>query len=121
MKFMTFLAALFVAGAAVLFAQYGTLSPCGMLRETARKQGGAVAAVLPDAVIDVALASRYGPLTPAKCVSLLIRNYAGSPSTPAPGTAPSTNAAPVAVVDERGSGSGGETKFYSYRSRQIRT
>jgi hypothetical protein len=58
MKLLLVLAAVV---AATLFAAFGTLSPCGMLRETERKQDGLVA-VLPDAIVDAALAAKYGSL-----------------------------------------------------------
>jgi hypothetical protein len=40
-----------------------------MLRETERKQDG-LAAILPDAIVDAALAAKYGSLTPGKCAQV---------------------------------------------------
>jgi hypothetical protein len=65
MKLLLVLAAVV---AATLFAAFGTLSPCGMLRQTERKQDGLVA-VLPDAIVDAVLAAKYGSLIAAACAS----------------------------------------------------
>lgn len=70
-----------VAGA--VFINYGTLSPCDALRETVRRQDS-LARILPDALITVALEANHGPLTPIKCVGLLLNkqktSVAGAPS-----------------------------------------
>jgi hypothetical protein len=60
-----------------VYLNFGTLSPCGMLRQTVRKQDG-LASVLPDSIIDVFLASQYGELTPGRCIRLLL-NYETAP------------------------------------------
>ncbi|MGO8918298.1 MAG: hypothetical protein ACLQJR_20555, partial [Stellaceae bacterium] len=74
------LAVVIVVGAGVLLFQYGTVSPCGMLRVEARQQatrnGGAAAALtaaLSDSLIDTLLDARYGPLTPGRCLGLVLR------------------------------------------------
>jgi hypothetical protein len=53
-----------------IYLYFGTLSPCGVLRERVR-QADAFAAVLPDSVIDVALAAQYGALSPGRCIACL--------------------------------------------------
>jgi hypothetical protein len=73
-----------VAGA--VFVNYGTLSPCDALRETVRRQDG-LARILPDALITAALEANAGPLTPMKCVGLLL-NKQSTPVASAPATAP---------------------------------
>jgi hypothetical protein len=65
-----------VAGVAALLAlavysNYGTLSPCGVLRETVRQRDG-LAAVLPDSVVDLAMAAQYGALSPGRCIDILL-------------------------------------------------
>jgi predicted lipid-binding transport protein (Tim44 family) len=71
-----------VAGA--VFLNYGTLSPCDALRETVRRQDG-LARILPDAVITAAIEANAGPLTPMKCVGLLLNKQNTSvASAPAP-------------------------------------
>jgi hypothetical protein len=74
--------AVLVAGA--VFVNYGTLSPCDALRETVRRQDG-LARILPDALITAAIEANAGPLTPMKCVGLLLSKQNTSvASTPAP-------------------------------------
>jgi hypothetical protein len=79
MKIMLALVVILVAAGAGLLTRYGTLSPCGMLRQTTReqatRQGGFAAfigTVTSDAVIDGMLAVQYGALTPGRCISILI-------------------------------------------------
>jgi hypothetical protein len=59
--------------AVVAFAYFGTLSPCGILRETARQRDG-LAAVLPDSVVDLVLVGQYGALSPGRCIGILLDN-----------------------------------------------
>src|SRR5713226_9380450 len=68
-----------VAGAGLLLFQYGTLSPCGILRVEARQHaahdgGGAalLATAVSDSVLDTLLAARYGPLTSGRCLGLVL-------------------------------------------------
>jgi hypothetical protein len=68
--------------AALVYWDFGTLSPCGVLRETVRQRDG-LAAVLPDSVVDLALAGQYGALSPGRCLAILMNNL----STPIPGAA----------------------------------
>jgi len=56
---------------------FGTLWPCGVLREAAR-QRDSLAAVLPDSIVDLALAGQYGPLSSDRCVAILMKNL-GTP------------------------------------------
>jgi hypothetical protein len=82
MKLLLVLASVVVVA---LFVAFGTLSPCGMLRETERKQDS-LAAILPDGIVDVALAAKYGSLTPGKCVGLLLNGRGGPASAPVAAT-----------------------------------
>jgi hypothetical protein len=88
LKTLGILAAL-VAGA--VFVNYGTLSPCDALRETVRRQDG-LARILPDALITAALEANHGPLTPVKCVGLLLNKQntsfasASAPAAVVPGS-----------------------------------
>lgn len=73
--------------ATVLYLRYGTVQPCGILRERFRQQmvreggqlGGFVATAIPDNVLDGLLASQYGALTPGHCINLLVN---GQPRQP---------------------------------------
>ena len=58
-----------LVGGAVYW-EYGTISPCGVLRETVRQRDG-LAAVLPDSIVDLALAGQYGELSPGRCLAIL--------------------------------------------------
>jgi hypothetical protein len=59
-----------LVGVLVLYS-YGTLSPCGMLRETVRQRDG-LAAVLPDSIVDLVLEGQYGALSPGRCIGILL-------------------------------------------------
>jgi hypothetical protein len=63
--------------ALVVFWNFGTLSPCGVLREAAR-QRDSLAAVLPDSIIDLGLEGQYGPLSADRCLAVMTRNL-GTP------------------------------------------
>jgi hypothetical protein len=71
-----------------VYLVYGTLSPCGALRESVRNQDG-LARILPDGVVDAMIQANTGPLSPGRCLALLI----GGQQAPAPAMA----AAPVAA------------------------
>jgi hypothetical protein len=79
-----------VLAAGAVYMIYSTLSPCGALRETVRKQDG-LARILPDSVVDVVIESNGGPLSPGRCLALQI----GGQHAPAPTAAVSL---PVAVA-----------------------
>jgi hypothetical protein len=87
-----------VLAAGGVYMNYGTLSPCGALRETVRKQDG-LARILPDSVVDAVIESNAGPLSPGRCFGLLI----GGQHTPAQtvATAPTVAAAPVPQPDRQ--------------------
>jgi hypothetical protein len=61
---------------AIVFMQFGTISPCGMLRENI-KQHDKLAAHLPDGLIEAGMSMQYGNLSPSRCLALL----AGSNNT----------------------------------------
>ncbi len=71
----------------IVYLSFGTLSPCGMLRETVRKHDG-MAAILPDGLVDAALAAQYGELNPGRCIGILLNGnrtqVAAAPATPQP-------------------------------------
>lgn len=59
--------------ALALYFDFGTLSPCGILRETIRQRDG-LAAVLPDSIVNLGLAAQYGELSPGRCVAILLND-----------------------------------------------
>lgn len=71
----------------IVYLSFGTLSPCGMLRETVRKHDG-MAAILPDGLVDAALAAQYGELNPGRCIGILLNgnrtHVAAAPAAPQP-------------------------------------
>jgi hypothetical protein len=75
------------AAVVVVLLKFGTVDPCGIVRAEARQAaereggfGGAVAAAVPDGVIDGIIAAQYGPLSPGRCIVLMLK---GTPSQPA--------------------------------------
>lgn len=81
--------ALLVGLAAVLlYASFGTIDPCGVLRARVRAEAvhsgqfvGFIANAMPDSVIDGLIAAQYGPLSPGRCVALLFGG-GGQPVAP---------------------------------------
>ena len=79
-------------GALVLYLNYGTVAPCGVLRERFRQQavreggrlGSFVATAIPDNVPDGMIAAQYGALSPGHCIDLLAH---GVPNAPVGNTA----------------------------------
>lgn len=67
---MRILGAILLFFGVLIYLGFGTLSPCGILREVARKQDTLVA-MLPDGIIDAALIRNYGALSPGRCLSVL--------------------------------------------------
>lgn len=63
--------------AVVIFWNFGTLAPCGVLREAARQRDN-LAAVLPDSMVDLGLEGHYGPLSDGHCLAVLMKNL-GTP------------------------------------------
>jgi len=51
---------------------FGTLSPCGVLREIARQRDG-FAAILPDGIVDLAIAAQYGEMSSGRCLVVLLK------------------------------------------------
>jgi hypothetical protein len=81
--------------AGVVYFNFGTLSPCGLLREKVR-HGDALAAVLPDSLIDLAITAQFGALSPGRCIELWLNNQTVQPPAQPPQAVvrPSVTAAP---------------------------
>ncbi|QOZ33219.1 hypothetical protein XH92_17340 [Bradyrhizobium sp. CCBAU 53421] len=118
MKFVVgCLVAIIIGGVLLVF---GTVSPCGMLREVQRKQDS-VAAVLPDAVLDLALAAKYGSLTPGKCVALLLQlSRTAKNSVPQQPTQPVAVTKPVQPTDFQTAMQAASTVMAECRDRRLR-
>ena len=68
LRFVTVVAAL---GAVVVYWNFGTFSPCGVLREAMRQRGDLVA-IFPDGVIDFALEAQFGEMSAKRCSAVLL-------------------------------------------------
>lgn len=88
------LALVAIVGIAVLglYLHYGTVAPCGMLRERVRQQvareggqlGSFVVTAMPDNVLDGLIAAQYGALSPGHCLNLLVNGLPEPPRANAP-------------------------------------
>lgn len=76
-------------GLLILALQFGTVTPCGVLRaevrQAAAREGGLtlIVSALPDEAIDALLAARFGPMSPARCLQLTLSGPLVQPE-PAP-------------------------------------
>jgi hypothetical protein len=71
-----------VIGAGIIaYLDYGTLDPCGMMRQKLRREaiakggslGGFLASAMPDNVLDGVVSAEYGkPVTPGFCIGVLL-------------------------------------------------
>ena len=68
--------------AVLVYWNFGTISPCGVLREAVRQRDD-LAAVLPDSIVDLGLVGQYGALSPGRCLAILMTNL----RTPVPNVA----------------------------------
>jgi hypothetical protein len=84
---MKTLGAIAILIAAVVYLNFGTLSPCGMLRQSVRQHDNS-ADVLPDMLVDAALEAQFGALSPGRCISILLNGQrppiAGTQTTQQP-------------------------------------
>jgi hypothetical protein len=89
MRLLAILGLLIAVGAGITYLNYGTVEPCGVLRERMRHRtardggnlGGFLASVTPDNVIDGIIAAQYNkPVTPLLCIGILL----GTEPAPAP-------------------------------------
>jgi hypothetical protein len=71
--FVRLTAAIAVLVAVVVYWNFGTLSPCAVLREAIRQRGD-LAAVLPDGVIDFSLEAQFGEMSADRCLIILLNN-----------------------------------------------
>jgi hypothetical protein len=104
----------------LLYLRFGTLSPCGMLREDVRRHDS-MAAALPDALVDLALIAQYGALSPERCISILI-NGLTTPvaATPKPQQAKTQQQAPPNGAELLAAAKGqAETAMYECRAKRL--
>jgi hypothetical protein len=81
MRALGIIACVIFGAAGLLYLNYGTVEPCGILRQRIRQQtsrqagtfGGFLASVTPDSVIDGLVSAQYNrPVTPWLCVNVLL-------------------------------------------------
>jgi hypothetical protein len=81
MRVIQILVALLIVAGVVVYMTYGTVEPCGIVREKLRRQavaeggnfGGLLATVTPDSVINGMISAQYNrPVSPGLCIGILI-------------------------------------------------
>jgi hypothetical protein len=65
--------AIAVVAAAVVYWNFGTLTPCGVLREAIRQRGD-LATIFPDGVIDFGFEAQFGAMSAKRCFAVLLEN-----------------------------------------------
>ena len=68
--FLRFVAVGAALVAVVVYWNFGTFSPCGVLREAIRQRGDLVA-IFPDGVIDFAFEAQFGEMSAKRCFAVL--------------------------------------------------
>ena len=88
-------------GLLIVYGKYGTVEPCRILRVQVRQEaarqsdfGQFISVATPDSVVDALLSARVGPLTPGKCLTLLLNQYSVRPAVTTPETSAAGQAAP---------------------------
>ena len=69
--FLRFAAVVAALVAVVVYWNFGTFSPCGVLREAIRQRDDLVA-VFPDGVIDFAFEAQFGEMSAKRCLAVLV-------------------------------------------------
>jgi hypothetical protein len=69
--FLRFVAVVAALVAAVVYWNFGPLSPCGILREAIRQRGDLVA-IFPDGAIDFAFEAQFGEMSARCCFAVLL-------------------------------------------------
>jgi hypothetical protein len=69
--FLRFVAAVAALVAVVVYWNFGTFSPCGVLREAMRQRGDVVA-IFPDGAIDFAFEAQFGEMSAKRCIAVLL-------------------------------------------------
>jgi hypothetical protein len=70
LKFVAVIAAL-IPGA--VYWNFGTLSPCGVIREVIRQRSD-MADIIPDGVIDFGFETQFGEMSANRCFAVLLEN-----------------------------------------------
>jgi hypothetical protein len=87
-----------VGGAAIVgvFLKFGTINPCGIVRAQVRSES-ALAAALPDGMIDAIIVTQHGALSPGRCIEIAFG--AGVRTTSAHSQAPAPVASPASKTE----------------------
>jgi hypothetical protein len=94
LRFVAVVAA-FVAG--IVYWNFGTLSPCGLLREAIRQRGDLVA-IFPDGVIDFGFEAQFGKMSAKRCLAVLVETL----TSPLPSTGQASQLSMQPLVSRQG-------------------
>ena len=91
MRLLTAIVVGIAIGAGVVLLRYGTVAPCGILRQTMREDaarsggdlGGFLSTITPDSVLNGIIAAQYGAASEGRCLGALLGGNNTSPSQPA--------------------------------------
>ena len=114
--FLRFVAVVAALVAVVVYWNFGTFSPCGVLREAIRQRGDLVA-IFPDGVIDFAFEAQFGEMSPRRCFAVLLEAVT-SPvplSAPVVQTAPSDHTPTVPAINACRAELGGNANYLTVR------
>ena len=89
--FLRFVALVAALVAVVVYWNFGTFSPCGVLREATRQRGDVVA-IFPDGVIDFAFEAQFGEMSPKRCLAVMLEAV----TSPVPTTGQASQLSPFA-------------------------
>jgi hypothetical protein len=94
--FLRLLAVIAALVAGAVYWNFGTLSPCGVIREAIRQRGD-VTAIFPDGVIDFGFEARFGEMSANRCLAVLLENLT-SPVPTTEQSVPTVDAAALSAT-----------------------
>jgi hypothetical protein len=97
--------AAFIAG--IVYWNFGTLSPCGLLREAIRQRGDLVA-IFPDGVIDFGFEAQFGKMSAKRCLAVLLQNL----TSPVPSTGQASQMSIQPLAPRQGKQSKGRRRAF---------
>jgi hypothetical protein len=94
--FLRLLAVIAALVAGAVYWNFGTLSPCGVIREAIRQRGD-VTAIFPAGVIDFGFEARFGEMSANRCLAVLLENLT-SPVPTTEQSVPTVDAAALSAT-----------------------
>jgi hypothetical protein len=95
--FLRFVAVVAALVGVVVYWNFGTFSPCGVLREAIRQRGDLVA-IFPDGVIDFAFEAQFGEMSAKRCFVVLLEAV----TLPVPTTGQASQLSTVSRLSDHG-------------------